>query len=100
MTGPLIVCTLAALFTGYTIGRTRPGQRLLTWAEGRFYGPHGPGWWIAQAIGLAAILWMIAAHPRRSAANRRSWRDARAAPRSPAPALDPDWATHRQETQP
>lgn len=100
MTTPLIVCTLAALFTGYIIGRTGPGQRLLAWADARSYGPHGPGWWIAQAIGMAAILWMLVAHPRRSAANRRSWRDARATPRSPAPQLDPDWAAHRQETQP
>lgn len=53
-----------------------------------------------QAIGLTAVAWMVTAHPRRSAENRRSWREARNRQRSPAvavPRFDPDWANNRKD---
>jgi hypothetical protein len=102
----IAITAAAALAAGYVLGRIRPGRRLLAWAEERSYGPHGPAWWAAQAIGLVAVAWMVTVHPRRSAANRRSWREARNQKRSPAiaiprirrapaPQFDPDWAANR-----
>jgi hypothetical protein len=88
----------AAAVAAYWAGRTRPGRRVFAWAEDRADGAHGPGWWAAQAVGLVALAWMLAAHPRRSAANRRSWREARNVKRSPAPRFDPDWAARRSRT--
>ncbi|MBM9509932.1 hypothetical protein [Actinacidiphila acididurans] len=94
-----------AVAAGYLLGRVRPGQRLLAWAEDRDLGPHGPAWWAAQAVGLAAVAWMLTVHPRRSMANRRSWQEARNVQRSPAvrmpaPRLDPNWAANRRATDP
>jgi hypothetical protein len=87
----------AAAVAAYWAGRTRPGRRLFAWAEDRADGAHGPGWWAAQAVGLVALVWMLTAHPRRSAANCRSWREARTIERAPAPRFAPDWAANRTE---
>lgn len=97
MTTALAAAMLAAV-AAYWAGRLRPGQRLLSWAEDRSYGSHGLGWWAAQVVGLVAVVWMLTAHPRRSAVNRRSWREAREASRAPAPAFDPHWADKRQNS--
>lgn len=85
----LVAATAAA---SYWAGRVRLGRWLLDWAENRNGGTHGPGWWTAQGVGLLAVAWMVTVHPRRSAENRRSWREARSQQRSPAPQFDPDWA--------
>lgn len=90
----VLLAAVASAVAAYWAGRARPGRRAMSWAEDRSYGPHGPGWWVAQMVGLAAIAWMLTAHPRRSAANRRSWREAR---RDPAPAYDPQWADRRRD---
>ncbi|WNI19214.1 hypothetical protein [Actinacidiphila sp. ITFR-21] len=92
-----ISATLAAV-AAYWAGRVRLGRRLLEWAEDRNEGSHGPGWWAAQGVGLAAVAWMITVHPRRSAANRRSWQEACNARRSPAPQFDSGWAAKRDTT--
>lgn len=97
-----VSAVLATAVLAYWCGRIRLGQRLFEWAERRDRGPHGPVWWVAQAIGLAAVAWMVTAHPRRSAQNRRSWREARNQQRSPAvavPRFDPDWANNRKADQ-
>jgi hypothetical protein len=85
----------AAAAAAYWAGRIRLGHRLLEWAEDRNDGPHGPGWWVAQGVGLVAVAWMVTAHPRRSAANRRSWREARNVKRAPAPQFNSDWLAER-----
>jgi heme exporter protein D len=102
-----VITTLAAgavaAAASYWAGRVHLGRRLLSWAEDRDSGPHGPVWWAAQGVGLVAVAWMLTVHPRRAAANRRSWREARNQQRStametprvrraPAPEFDPDWA--------
>lgn len=63
-----IALLLAAAVAAYWAGRTRLGLRLLSWAEDRSSGPHGPEWWAAQVVGLVGVAWMLTAHPRRSAA--------------------------------
>ena len=95
-----IALFLAAAVAAYWAGRARPGLRLLSWAEDRADGAHGPGWWAAQAVGLVALLWMLTTHPRRSAANRRSWREVRNVKRGPAPSFDPGWAANRRKEAP
>lgn len=92
------LCAAVAVVAAYWAGRVRLGRRVFAWAEDRSDGPHGPAWWAAQAVGLVAVAWMLTAHPRQSAANRRSWREARDARRGPAPAFDPDWAAKRGTT--
>lgn len=92
----MILALAVVAAVGYAAGRLRPGQRAFRWAEDRDQGPHGPGWWIAQAIGLAAVVWMLTVHPRRSMANRRSWQEARNTPRSPAVDI-PRYDPHRPE---
>ncbi len=104
MTAALLAAAAAA--AAYWAGRVRLGRWLLSWAEDRDNGPHGPVWWAAQGVGLVAVAWMLVVHPRRSAANRRSWHEARNQKRSPAmeiprvrrtpaPQFDPDWAANR-----
>lgn len=106
MNGVLITASVGASVAAYWAGRVRLGHRLLSWAEDRSYGPHTPGWWVAQVVGLVALLWVLTVHPRRSAANRRAWREARDVRRgpaieiphrrrAPAPQFDPDWAAKR-----
>lgn len=90
----------AAVAAAYWAGRVRLGHRLLEWAEDRNDGSHGPGWWVAQVVGLVAVVWMVAAHPRRSAANRRSWQEARNVKRGPAPQFRSDWLAERRTTPP
>lgn len=90
------VVNVGATVAAYWAGRARPGRRVLSWAEDRSSGPHGPGWWAAQAVGLAAIAWMLTAHPRRSAANRRSWREARNAQLSSPMTFRSDWTAERR----
>lgn len=95
MTAALLVAAVFPAAASYWAGRGRAGHRLLVWAEDRSYGPHTPGWWVAQVVGLVVVAWMVTVHPRRTAANRRSWREARDAKRAPAPQYDPHWATKR-----
>lgn len=104
--GGAMAVAAAVVVASYWAGRVRLGRRMLSWAEDRDAGPHGPAWWAAQGIGLVAVAWMLTVHPRRVAANRRSWREARNQQRSPAvgiprvrrapaPQFDPDWAAKR-----
>jgi len=95
---PLLAALAAA--GGYAVGRTRPGERLYSWADGHADGPHGPAWWAAQTIGAVALVWFLIAHPRRSAANLRANREyrANAGRRSPATTFDPNWAAHHTNT--
>lgn len=92
MNGWALAAALAAVATvAYAIGRLRPGPRLLSWAEDQI----GPWtWdlrmWLAGLIVLVAIVGLWTLHPRRTAANRRSWRDAPAS--GLVPRFDPDWA--------
>lgn len=67
MTPALLVAALAVP-GAYWVGRVRLGRFLLSWAEDRSLGPHGLAWWASQAVGLAAVAWMLTIHPRRSAA--------------------------------
>lgn len=103
------LAAVALLAAGYVLGRWRPAPRILHWAEGRSERDHGPGWWLAQAVGVAALAWVWTVHPRRSAANRRSWREAQRERIEfrgqfvAAPERDPDWAAKRaaeREEQP
>jgi hypothetical protein len=69
-----IIC---AVFVGYQWGRNDRGARLLNWAEDAIT----PGWrtwrfWPAAPIVIAVIAWLWIAHPRRTLANRRSWKNA------------------------
>jgi hypothetical protein len=79
-----VVLALAAALLGYLAGRTRPGAALLDWAEDAAR----PGWrsptaWAAVPVILVALAWMWTVHPRRTAANMRSWKAGPPA-RSPA----------------
>lgn len=95
MNGPLLLAVAAAGITGYTIGRTRPGPRLINWAENQvaMRPARSPRYWIAIPLLLLAAATYTAIHPRRAAANIRAAR-AHTAP-APMPRLDPDWATRR-----
>jgi hypothetical protein len=97
---PALLAVAVAAAVSYWAGRTRLGHRLLEWAEDRSYGRRTPGWWVAQVVGLVAVAWMVTAHPRRSAANRRSWREARDVKRAPAPQFRSDWLAERRTTPP
>lgn len=84
----------AGVIAGYLVGCARLGRRLFDWAEDqdgrrRWYDPR---LWLALPILAVALAWVWTVHPRRSAANRRSWREDR---REPAPVMDPDWAAKR-----
>lgn len=92
-----LLAVLVTAVAAYWAGRVRLGHRLFEWAEDRDLGPHGPAWLVAQLIGLVAVAWMLTAHPRRSAANRRSWREARNEQRAPAPGFDPQWINNRKD---
>jgi hypothetical protein len=90
-----VITLLAAAMVAvasYWAGRVRLGRWLLSWAEDRNGGSHGPAWWAAQSVGLVAVAWMLTVHPHRTAANRRSWREAR---RAPAPTFDSQWIRKR-----
>lgn len=86
----VLLAVAAALAVGYLAGRTRPGPRLLSWAEDAAT----PGWrtwkfWPAAPIILTAVAFMWTVHPRRTLANVRSWRgDDPRARRSPAVTFD------------
>ncbi|MEU9703030.1 hypothetical protein [Streptomyces sp. NPDC047981] len=84
-----ILAAAAAAFTiGYVAGRTAPGPRLLSWAEGHARGGwRNPANWAAQAIFAVALAFMWTVHPRRSLANVRSWREAARREAEPAPPL-------------
>lgn len=95
-----LLAITATVLVAYWAGRLRLGQRLFEWADRRDRGPHEPAWWAAQAIGLTAVAWMVTAHPIRTRANVRSWREARNQQRSPAVTagrFDPDWANNRKD---
>lgn len=85
----------AGVAAGYVVGRARLGRRLFGWAEKqdgsrRWYDPR---LWAALPVLAAALAWVCTVHPRRSAANRRAWRETEQ--REPAPTMDPDWAAKR-----
>lgn len=72
----LVVATTVALAVGYVSGRSRPGERLLSWAEAQARrGRRSPGYWMAQPIFVVAIACKFAIGPRRFIANVRSWRE-------------------------
>ena len=91
MNAPITAAAASVLLgIGYTIGRTRPGPRLLSWAEDAT----APGWrhpmfWIAAPVVLVALAWMWTVHPRRTMENVRSWRTEHHP--EPAPIMDPNW---------
>jgi hypothetical protein len=89
---PDAVVILASVLA-YWAGRLRLGQRLDRWADGKVGGPHGVGWWAAQAVLAVHIAWMVTAHPLRTRANARSWRDE--PPRLPAPVFDSQWINRK-----
>jgi hypothetical protein len=97
VTGLLLTAAVAAA-VGYAAGRTRPGPRLLRWADRQVTAPAPPGPRLGCAVlvVLAALAAAWTLHPRRSAANVRAWRQTPA--RGPAPRLDPRWSHHRQES--
>jgi hypothetical protein len=55
---------------------------------------------VAQVVALVAVAWMLTAHPRRSAANRRSWREARNTQLSPPLTFRSDWTAERRTNPP
>jgi hypothetical protein len=92
----VIWIAVTALTVGYLVGRARPGPRLLGWAEDAA----APGWrtprfWAAAPVILLALAWVWMVHPRRTLANRRSWRRSRGA--DPVPRYDPEWAARRRK---
>jgi hypothetical protein len=91
-----VALVAACVVAGYLVGRARPGGWLLGWAEDqdghrRWYDPR---LWLALPILAVALAWMLTVHPRRSAENRRAWREDR---REPAPVMDPNWAAKHNE---
>ena len=95
MTPLLTVAALAAAgLAGYAAGRTRPLRLAVDWADDQV--ARRPMWsprfWLAVPVVLAAVagLWLV--HPRRTAANRRAFRDEQ---RAPVPVYDPNWAARR-----
>lgn len=91
----IAIAVTAALVLGYLVGRTRPGPRLLSWAEEAT----APGWrtprfWLGAPVAVAALAWVWLVHPRRTLSNVRSWRAGERL--HPAPVYDPAW-TDRQD---
>lgn len=87
---------LALLAAGYALGRWRPAPRLLDWAEDQKRGTIR--FWLAQTVLAVAIATVYLLHPRRTAANVRSWREDQR--RHPTPVHDPNWAENRKKTRP
>lgn len=74
---------VALLAAGYGLGRWRPAPRLLSWAEDAAHRScRHPAWWAAQVVFAVALAWIWIVHPRRAAANRRSWRQDHTVPAS------------------
>lgn len=90
-----LACAIAAL--GYVLGRLRPVHRTLDWAEregrGRPTGFRRAAVWVLLS---AEDLGFLATHPVRG---WHAWRHRNdpPPPRSPAPALNPDWAAKHQD---
>ncbi|MFC9341430.1 hypothetical protein ACFT0G_25375 [Streptomyces sp. NPDC057020] len=98
--GTLLLAALAATLAGYAAGRTRPADCLTSWAQGVITErtPRSPAFWAATPVIVLALAATWTLHPRRSAANRRSWH--REHPPTPAPALDLNWPTRNSERTP
>jgi hypothetical protein len=88
-----VLAVLAAAVLAYWAGRIRLGQRLDRWADGKVGGAHGPTWWMAQVVLAVHIAWMVVAHPLRTRANTRSWRDE--PPGASAPVFDSQWINRK-----
>ncbi|MFI0827217.1 hypothetical protein ACH4Q7_22490 [Streptomyces roseolus] len=76
---PLTLAALAGAAVGYAAGRTRPAMLLTAWAQGELARPDlRPTVLIAYPVVAVALglLWLL--HPRRTAANLRSWQAAEA----------------------
>jgi hypothetical protein len=87
---------LAAFLAGYVAGRLRLGVRLVDWAEDQV--SRRP-WWhplfpaaVLAVLAAVALAWIC--HPRRTAANRRSW-NAEDTLTTPVPTYEPNWAARR-----
>ncbi|XVV35026.1 hypothetical protein ACQPXT_13660 [Streptomyces sp. CA-100214] len=87
----------------YLVGRFRPGDRLVDWADEQLTQRPGrsPRFWFAVPIALVAVAALWAVHPRRTLA---TYRDNKARMRRhrapvPAPQYDPAWASHRGSQQ-
>ncbi|MBT2492347.1 hypothetical protein J7E96_28325 [Streptomyces sp. ISL-96] len=93
--GALWLALAAAVLTGYAAGRARPWQRLIDWAQDQVTQrpTRSLGFWLAVPVLLVGLAVLWTCHPRRSAANVRSWRQDRTPPA--VPRLDPDWAARR-----
>ncbi|GHA94186.1 hypothetical protein [Streptomyces chryseus] len=85
----------AAVLTGYAAGRARPWPRLIDWAQDQVTQrpARSPRFWLAAPVLLAGLAVLWTCHPRRSAANVRSWHQDRTPPSTPR--RDPDWAARR-----
>ncbi|MCY0957680.1 hypothetical protein [Streptomyces sp. H27-H5] len=94
---PALALSAAAL-TGYAAGRTRPAARLLSCAQDTVTKEAGtsPAFWAAAPVILLAWITVWTLHPRRSAANRRSWHEEHPPP--PTPARDPHRPTRETDT--
>ncbi|WP_327415454.1 hypothetical protein [Streptomyces sp. NBC_01233] len=95
----LSAVALAAALLGYAAGRTRPADRLTSWAQDVVTErtPRSLAFWAAAPVIVLALAAIWTFHPRRSAANRRSWREEHPAP---APVRDPHWATRNRTDTP
>ncbi|MET7809817.1 hypothetical protein ABZT26_03020 [Streptomyces sp. NPDC005395] len=71
-----IAVALACMWVGgYATGRGRPVRELVAWADWQVsYRPRtAPQFWLAVPIIAAAVAALWITHPRRTAANWRSW---------------------------
>ncbi len=85
--------TLALVFgaaIGYLLRSWKPSRRVVHWAQ--HWQPGTPSWWLAQPVLAAAIAGLWIRHPKRSAANTRSWDMDQTVP---PPQYDPEWAAER-----
>lgn len=90
----LLLLTAAAVL-GYAAGRHRPGRRAVDWAQDTVTREPGlsPVLCIAVPVIVLAVTAVWILHPRRTAENRRSWREEH--PPAPTPQRDPEWARRR-----
>jgi len=91
-----LLTVVAALTVGYWIGRVRLGRRLDSWADSRWVGPHGLGWWRHSVMAVGRM--DVTARPRRTLANIRANRAASV--RAGAPVFDSQWISQPEGPRP
>lgn len=69
-----LVAFLSTAALAYTVGRTRPGNRILDWAQD-IADRDVRAWpyYLTPPVFLVAIIWLWIAHPYRTLTNTRSW---------------------------